>query len=463
MSEAEVTLNYRELPVACLHWTLLGIVPILALFVLLCSASAIALPTAQLGNISLFIFSLFVLSGLAIGGLLVTADKTIFISRDGISLPFLVCPRLKLRSEHAWSDLVDVKLLSGGQRGVLMLKFKDRSRAKLKLDLLPAENVENLFVSMDVWSGGADMFPALLEARLKLSENAGNLDAPGYTELWEEELTRRFGPTNFIPLEAGQSVHELVIERQLAFGGMSAIYLVSDKSKRQFVLKEAVVPGDTETEMRISAETMLDREAQILASLSHPRIASVLDHFLEAGRHYILMELIDGEDLRRLVNEHGKQSEQDVIYWSMQLLEILQYLHSQTPPVVHRDLSPDNLMLRENGDICLIDFGAANHFMGTATGTLIGKQAYIAPEQLRGKAEPRSDIYAFGCTVFFLLTGKDPEPLAVSSPRSLNNAVSVALDNIVTVCTAQEEGGRPADAQAISDLFKQLAPAVSHG
>jgi serine/threonine-protein kinase len=87
----------------------------------------------------------------------------------------------------------------------------------------------------------------------------------------------------------------------------------------------------------------------------------------------------------------------------------------------------------------LIDFGAANAFVSTATGTMVGKQSYMAPEQVRGKATPQSDIYSLGCILFFLLTAKDPEPLAVSHPKTISPSVTDSLDDIVAKCTAQEQ------------------------
>ncbi len=358
MAEAELTLKYRERHVAVLHLLSLAAVPVCTLFAFLCSIQVWGLENLQAANASLFLFSLLLLLCGVILAVLITSDKTIFLSRDGISLPFVLCPALGLRSQQSWSNLSSVTLKNGGTNGILLLKFQNGRTTGIKLDLLSEAEIENLIVCLDVWTGGSDSFPALLEARMRIENKDGRLRSGNFTELWEEELARRFGPTNFVPLEAGQIVRGLKIERQLAFGGLSAIYQVSNGSKNEsFILKEAVVPQDADQSMKQAAEDMLDKEAKILASLSHPKIARVLDHFLEAGRHYILMELIEGEDLRRLVLEHGAQPEADVLDWALQLAEVLVYLHSQNPPVIHRDLSPDNLMLRESGEICLIDFG----------------------------------------------------------------------------------------------------------
>lgn len=103
----------------------------------------------------------------------------------------------------------------------------------------------------------------------------------------------------------------------------------------------------------------------------------------------------------------------------------------------------------------LIDFGAANEFVGTATGTLIGKQAFIAPEQLRGKATPQSDIYSLAGTLFFLLTGKDPVPLSVSHPAKDNTSIDSQFDDLVASMSAFDGDKRPS-LNEISDTVKEL-------
>jgi Serine/threonine protein kinase len=172
--------------------------------------------------------------------------------------------------------------------------------------------------------------------------------------------------------------------------------------------------------------------------LKHPRIARVLDRFVEDGRDYLVLEFIPGPTLRQLVKSKGKQKEKDALKWCKQLSEILEYLHGQEPPVLHRDLTPDNVILGNNGEIYLVDFGAANEYVGQATGTMIGKQCYIAPEQLRGKANKASDYYALGGTLYFLLTGEDPEPLSASSPKEKVPEISESTNALVKSLTAFE-------------------------
>ncbi len=190
----------------------------------------------------------------------------------------------------------------------------------------------------------------------------------------------------------------------------------------------------------------LQKEARILQNLDHPRVVKLLDFFVEDYRGYLVMEHIKGPSLRRHVEENGKCSMQEAIQIGLQMCDILIYLHKQQPAVVHRDFTPENLILDENKTLKLIDFNVAKVSEDTVTATVVGKHAYLPPEQFRGKARPESDIYALGCTLHFLLTGIDPEPLSVSHPRELSPDVSSELDLIVSTCTSIEFKNRYASA-----------------
>jgi serine/threonine protein kinase len=110
-------------------------------------------------------------------------------------------------------------------------------------------------------------------------------------------------------------------------------------------------------------------------------------------------------------------------------------LVSLSPPVVHRDFTPDNLILRKDGTLKVIDFNVAQQIESTATGSIVGKHAYLPPEQFRGNPVPQSDIYALGATLYYLLTGADPEPISESHPKEICNAISDQLDAIVAKAT----------------------------
>jgi serine/threonine protein kinase len=262
--------------------------------------------------------------------------------------------------------------------------------------------------------------------------------AVSYTQMWEDSLRYRFELTNFVPLVGGCELRggELRILMPLSCGGLSSVYLARDRRGRRFVLKELAVPAGQDNYSQKLHE-MLAREASILAKLDYPTIVKVMDCFVENGRDYLVLEFVPGLTLRQLVQMRGALAEREVISMGKQIAEILRYLHGFEPPIIHRDLTPDNLIVRAgDGRIVLIDFGAASEFIGSLTGTLIGKQSYMPPEQFRGQAVPASDIYAAGATLHFLLTAADPEPITPAHPRESREDVSSVLDEIIAAAMA---------------------------
>jgi len=210
-------------------------------------------------------------------------------------------------------------------------------------------------------------------------------------------------------------------------------------------------------ESRMKAMQQFQREALLLAKLDHSKIAQVYDHFTENDRNYLRLEYLEGQTLREILSKGGAQKEALVYDWFTQLAAVLVYLHELSPPVVHRDLAPDNIIVREDGRIGLIDFGAANEFVGAATGTLVGRHAYMAPEQIKGKAEPRSDIYALGATMFFCLCNREPSPLRSSSPKSVGVKVSDRMDALISKCTRLDLNHRFASANQLLAVLKGKA------
>lgn len=465
MSEAEVNIHYRTYKVLVLNRSLFILLPLCAVFLLWSSillSSAVLSNFLQYGPTSLFLMAELLIFGVMISLALLSADDSVFLTREGISLPFFLLPKWGFRTERQWSDLQYVTFKARKKGGVLKLFFKDGKQVDFDSRFFKAKDLEQMIVAIDVWGGGSDSFPALLEARAHVTGTnllEGKKDH-SYTEMWEEELSTRFGATNFIPLEPGHKLQEgrLTLERQLAFGGLSAIYLVKDPQSANLVLKEAVIPKEADPQLRAQSVTMLEREARYLSQLNHPGLARVFDYFVEDDRHYLLMEYIKGTDLRRYVKENGAVSAKEAIDWSAQIADILSYLHEQDPPIVHRDISADNIILREDDTLAIIDFGAANSFLGTATCTLIGKQAYIPPEQLRGKPTVKSDLYALGCTMFFLLTSQDPEPISVSDPSTVKPSTPKNLSDLIVKLTQLEQEKRPNSARDVATRLSNWKP-----
>lgn len=403
-------------------------------------------------------------SGGAVATIGVCRDNTFEVGEAGIKVPVRFLLQTLGRTRFKWNEMKGVAFQTEGKVSVepedMCFQFTNLRRVPLRMDGFDRDDIPKIMLAVQAYAPATPFLPELDQIK-GLTKGAQASIPMSFTKLWEEELNNRFGSTIFVPMEAGHELQEgrVKIVGQIAFGGLSAIYLAKLEDENLVVIKEAVVPQNADEASKEKALEMFQREAQFLVQLKHPRIATVYDHFVEKGRNYLILQYIEGKDLRSYVKENGPVPEEVVSRWAAEISDILSYLHTLDTPIIHRDLTPDNLVLARDGSISLIDFGAANAFMGTATGTLVGKQSYISPEQFRGKARPISDLYSLGCTLHYLLTGKDPEPLAVSHPRELNGGVTEAMDKYVASLTEQEDEDRLQTAADAASQAREIAAA----
>lgn len=412
-----------------------------------------------------FCFGVF---GTALGAVAVCLDNRLVIGSNGIKVPIRFLLQTLGRAKFNWESLEELRFCKNGrpseEADEIYFVFKGGAHAPLRVDGFQREDIEKILLALQAYAPGTPIVPNT--EQMKYSDGIGKTQSIPltFTRIWQEELSSRFGSTIFVPLEPNSQLQNgrITIVGQIAFGGLSAVYLAKLDGQKLVVVKEAVVPANADQDSKDKALEMFNKEAKFLVTLDHPRIAHVLDHFMDNGRNYLLLEYIDGKDLRTYVKENGPVPEQVVARWTVQIAELLSYLHEQDPPIIHRDLTPDNLVLAKDGSVSLIDFGAANAFMGTATGTLVGKQSYISPEQFRGKAIPESDLYSLGCTLHYLLTGKDPEALDVSHPATTKDSVTKAMDEFVAALTQQEAEDRLKPAKQVLESAKSLIVIKKH-
>ena len=223
-------------------------------------------------------------------------------------------------------------------------------------------------------------------------------------------------------LSPGTLIHgRYEIEKHIKDGGMGIIYYARDKhaENKSCVLKQL--------KELITSNVGIDKlrqEAQRMAQLKHTRVAEILEDFVEGDRFYIAVERVDGKTLEEIFNERGGSAgcveEAEVVDWGIQTCKILKFIHDQH--VVHRDISPGNLMLNDMDDIVFIDFGTLRELKHVASGGTagIGKFGYTPPEQWADKPVPQSDIFALGATMYYLLSGFLPvskKCVAYSDPQ----------------------------------------------
>lgn len=358
-----------------------------------------------------------------------------------------------------WSKVELIEIANDKQQEEeIFFSLKGWMPIRLRTSSLKPEDLDKLISACELWANPvakSESFKQLVDrVTLKRRDN----EDTSFTALWMEEAQRRLSTTPFTPLEPGAQLQEgrLQVVQPLTAGGWSAIYLCQWK-ETSCILKEAVVPPSAKEDLRAKAYEHFEREAVLLSGLNHPQIAKVIDYFIEDGRQYMVIERISGANLRSYIRDRGAVSEKQAIRWAGELVKIVSYLHSQEKPIVHRDLTPENLILDMKGSLVLIDFGSANEFVGTVTGTLVGKPSYIAPEQFSGHAKPQSDLYSIGAILSFILTGNDPEPLTVATPKTSNPVISDELDQLVQQLTQLDARKRIHSAEELSKKLEEFA------
>ncbi|GIL15533.1 MAG: hypothetical protein BroJett039_07060 [Chloroflexota bacterium] len=197
------------------------------------------------------------------------------------------------------------------------------------------------------------------------------------------------------------------IQRALGQGGFGAVYQALDLNLQR------VVAVKENLDASVAAQKQFQREAQLLVHIRDNNLPQILDYFIEAnGQQYLVMEFVAGSTLRQLVQQNGALVEAQALVWANQILDALNELHSNTPPIIHRDIKPDNIIITPRGNAMLVDFGIAKIAYPNAP-TTMGARAvspgYSPPEQYgNAPTDARSDMYAFGATLYYVLTAVEP-------------------------------------------------------
>lgn len=256
-----------------------------------------------------------------------------------------------------------------------------------------------------------------------------------------------------------------LIEKQIGAGGMGAVYLAIDRRFDSFVAIKETFYNDAEL------GAAFEREARLLNGLNHSSLPHVSDFFIENNIYFLVMQFIEGEDLSEILKREGAFAFEKVQNWTDRLLDALEFLHSQEPPIIHRDIKPQNLKLTPRGEIVLLDFGLAklNSEETSSVKSVFGYSRKYSPlEQIQGTGtDARSDIFSLAATVYHLLTGKPPiDVLARASEivagradplppaNEVNNKIPNYFANILQKSLALNSDQRFASAAAMRDALK---------
>lgn len=250
------------------------------------------------------------------------------------------------------------------------------------------------------------------------------------------------------------------IEKKLGEGGFGAVYQARDtRLSVRCAIKESFYTSE-------EATRQFRREAEMLAKLRHPNLPRVTDYFDTPSGLYLVMDFVEGYDLVTVFQKYGKPLPEDkVVTWIGQVCEALTYLHTQNPPIIHRDIKPQNIIITNEGVAMLVDFGLAKIYesgMNTSTGARGGTPGFSPIEQYGlGSTDARSDIYALGATLYVLLTGKlPPESIqrvandtALKSPRDFNPQISEPVEQAILHALAIQPKSRP---QSVKEFTSEI-------
>lgn len=265
-------------------------------------------------------------------------------------------------------------------------------------------------------------------------------------------------------------------------GGAGTVWRAEDlRLSGRITALKAVLPEYGGADVRRERQAQFHAEASVLARLDHPALPKVSDYFEDDGTDILVMDFVDGPDLRQVIDAAlaaGELLDVDrVVGWAEQLLDAVTYLHAQTPPVLHRDIKPANIKLVAGERIKLVDFGLVKPLDPADPRTLtvargVGSLPYTPLEQYAGDTghtDVRSDVYAVGATLYHLLTGRPPDtaqdrfllPSALARPRRLNPEIPARVESAILSAMALHPERRPPTAEALKALLVGDAPLVT--
>ncbi|MEA1978767.1 MAG: PQQ-binding-like beta-propeller repeat protein [Chloroflexota bacterium] len=269
-------------------------------------------------------------------------------------------------------------------------------------------------------------------------------------------------------LQPGTTLEDrYLILGMLGAGGMSSVYKGRDlhfPNVTKLVAIKEMVNLISDQSMHEMIVKNFEREADLLATLSHPATPAIYDNFSHKKRSYLVMEFIDGDDLEAILAESTDfLQEERVIGWAIELCDVLSYLHNIQPePIIFRDIKPSNVMIDHHNHVRLIDFGIARNFQPGEKGTMIGTEGYSPPEQYRGEASPAGDVYALGATLHHLLTNRDPRieapfSFAERPARSINPLISPEIETVISTALQYDPKDRYPSAMVMKEAMISAA------
>ena len=272
-------------------------------------------------------------------------------------------------------------------------------------------------------------------------------------------------------LQEGQILKERYrIQAVLGKGAYGTVYLSEDLTIPQVVWAVKEI-DETSLGRDEAAEAIqrFEREAQTLGRLNHPGIPKVVELFSQGHCHYLVMEYIEGKNFEEYCREFDRfLGPEEILPWMIRLCDILEYLHTQSPPVIFRDIKPANIIITSGGRLKLVDFGISRAFdpLKASDTQQLGTPGFCAPEQYgTGQSDARSDVYSAGATMYQILSEQDTSKFNFTFPplRHFNTKVSGGLEKVVLKCLNRDAGQRYHSARELGEALSYIRQAMAAG
>ena len=237
-------------------------------------------------------------------------------------------------------------------------------------------------------------------------------------------------------------------------GGMSNVYMVSDSNLgKSWCLKE--IKKSEAGKDQIEYKSLI-QEANIMKSLNHSSIPRITTIEQDGDSIFIIMDYVDGINMKTFLSRKGRVDQEVAVSWMKQICQVMIYLHNRKHPIFYRDMKPDNIIIQNDGNIKLIDCGISIVIRekGQKIGRARGTKGYAAPEQSKSDnvCDLRSDIYGMGMTMYYMLTGLNPNQIPrgrLKPIRQIDSSISIGLENIVTKCIQRDPNDRYQDCEEL--------------
>ena len=248
------------------------------------------------------------------------------------------------------------------------------------------------------------------------------------------------------------------IKQYINKGGMSVVYLaVNTRLGNRWAIKEIKKTYDAQSRLYINS---LIAEANLMKDIDYPTFPRIIDIIETHDALYLVMDYIEGKTLEQVIKENGSCDEQTVACWAQELCAAMSFLHRRQPPIIYRDMKPSNIILKSDGSLKIIDFGTARVYstQKLADTVALGTRGFAPPEQYVGQTDARSDIYALGMTMMYLVTGINPCycDYPVLESEEAHNKMSAAMRAVIKKCTALDPEKRYQSCEELLNDLRRL-------